>query len=96
MAVGVHSFDDQLSGVKEDLQNQQQMLIDSSPGSMDNETPKSETPGIPTIEETLDVIQKRLSEKRRECNRPEDLSVRNAFGFPSFQALVNHSLSSLA
>ena len=37
--------------------------------------------GQPTMEDTLDLLMRRLDEKRYESSRPEDLSVSDLFWF---------------
>lgn len=70
-------------GLKEEIHSSQERLdnlsgLDMTPESGGKDFPILEDMNSPTVEETLDILHKRLTDKRRDNSRPEDLTVSSA------------------
>lgn len=58
------------------LTRQRSNTLPKSFGSQLEKKPQQEKAPKPPVENTLEVISKKLQEKREEVNRPEDIKVR--------------------
>lgn len=70
-------FDFWLPGLKEEAEMGNRSRHGSGASSTGERTEPPDLP--PTMSQTLDVILKRLKEKRKEMQRPEDIEVCTGF-----------------